>query len=599
MVSFTHSFFFAPTPRHSLANTVFELARKLSVRVTRSTVDKQIRQHPEFPQVRSIADTLASFGIKSRAALLDPQDYSKVQFPMLARCVETDTHGNEFEALVVVGNIADEKVEFFEARQGWKTAPLSKFQNIWDGKALLVAASPQAGEDDYFRKRFLEVTSGLRGLVLTCLLLALVIALLAIGLTSGVAVITWLPMLLIKIFGMGVSFILLAQTIDKDSPIFARSCESKGQVSCADVLSSPAAKLFGWLNMSELGFLYFTGTFIALLLSLCLANQVVNVYLLWLTMAALPYTFFSVYYQKQVIRKWCKLCLYIQLAFWLEFIAGVRFWVTPEFSINSVAILLLGLLLPLTFWTAFKDNIGIKRQMDLLLDTLDRVKRNRSVIEAQLDSENIVELEPLYGDIRIGNSTAVHQAIFVTNLFCPHCKAAHREIKNLMKSAGERFQFHTRLLTPNCPLAVDQNDRLKKMKPYFEQLDKAQQKWFANWYGATEPEWQRYLDSNHSYDILCAHVAATVIQMQIEQGSEAAAKAISSWFNSYDGTINSAEKWLSNQSPRVQLDSQWLENLESINVWALTAGINSVPMVIINGQRFNQGIFNFSDLAYL
>jgi len=85
---------------------------------------------------------------------------------------------------------------------------------------------------------------------------------------------------------------------------------------CNNVLESDAAKLWGVFGWSEIGLGYFTAN---VLLILYLPFTIY--YLAIIHIFTLPYSFWSVWYQKVKARQWCPLCLIVQVLLWSIFIA--------------------------------------------------------------------------------------------------------------------------------------------------------------------------------------------------------------------------------------------------------------------------------------
>ncbi len=126
----------------------------------------------------------------------------------------------------------------------------------------------------------------------------------------------------LKLAGVVITVLLLWYEIDKANPVLKQICGMGSQTNCAAVLGSKQAKLFGGVSWSEIGFFYFAGGFISLLVSG--ANAAYTLQLLaWLNVLALPYTIFSVYYQWRIAKQWCPLCLGVQAVLIAEFVTSV------------------------------------------------------------------------------------------------------------------------------------------------------------------------------------------------------------------------------------------------------------------------------------
>ena len=124
--------------------------------------------------------------------------------------------------------------------------------------------------------------------------------------------------LLLKVVGLYTSYVLVLGSMKV--PYFRRFCPRSRSFDCERVIDSPAGMIFGILHTADLGVLYFGGSLLVLVFSAFSGDFYHQaVYLGIFNLFTLPYTVFSVSYQAFKVRKWCALCLIVQLIFWLEF----------------------------------------------------------------------------------------------------------------------------------------------------------------------------------------------------------------------------------------------------------------------------------------
>ena len=160
-----------------------------------------------------------------------------------------------------------------------------------------------------------------------------------------------IPLVFIKLIGLAASIVLVMGKLEH--PFFFRICPKGEKLSCFAVINSPAAALFGRIHTADLGTLYFFNGLILMVFSAPHPYFFYYVYLLaLLNLATLPYTIFSVTYQALVVKKWCALCLIVQLVFWLEFIFFLKFLRTgfPPFSVEDFYLPLWTFALPTLLW---------------------------------------------------------------------------------------------------------------------------------------------------------------------------------------------------------------------------------------------------------
>jgi uncharacterized membrane protein len=174
-----------------------------------------------------------------------------------------------------------------------------------------------------------------------------------------------IPIILYKTMGLAASiFLVLGELGHK---IFDRVCIHGDHLDCYAVMNSPAAKLMGRIPMADLGVLYFSGGIILIGFSVVNPYFFDQIFLLSiLNLLTLPYTFFSVTYQGFIIKKWCPLCLIVQLTFWLEFFYFFSFLTAgvPRFRVEDFLPLVWSFGLPTLLWLLFRPILKKSIQAD-------------------------------------------------------------------------------------------------------------------------------------------------------------------------------------------------------------------------------------------
>ncbi|TAG61872.1 MAG: peptidase C39 bacteriocin processing, partial [Runella slithyformis] len=350
-----------------------------------------------------------------------------------------------------IRSVSATNIEWLDTQRGWQNEPLEEFYRKWNHVTLLVEPSANSAENDFATKRkedFLEQARKpfvLAGLLICVLLLGLVGA-------SHFSQIPWyfVALLLTKTTGVAVSVLLLMQTLGSDNAILRSICGFDSRTNCNNILSSDAAKLWGWLGWSEIGFVYFAGGLIYLLISLTsplTPSGGTNILSpLWgLGALTLPYTVYSVYYQYFVAKTWCPLCLAVQALFWLEFLIGINWWPSLRFDLSLATVAALGFsfLLPAVLWVFVKKPLQDAAQVWPLRRELQKSKFNPEYVESLFAKQP--QMPPIFEDMRVlqmGNSKAENTLTVVTNPVCGPCIRLHPEIEALLqKNDGLRCQF--------------------------------------------------------------------------------------------------------------------------------------------------------------
>ena len=119
---------------------------------------------------------------------------------------------------------------------------------------------------------------------------------------------------MIDMAGLYLTYLLLQKSLKIHNPTADRVCRVLQEGGCDSVLETKASSFFGIFSWSEVGFAYFSVSLSCLLVfpqwigCLALCN-----------LLCLPFTFWSIWYQKFRARVWCTLCVSVQCSLWLLF----------------------------------------------------------------------------------------------------------------------------------------------------------------------------------------------------------------------------------------------------------------------------------------
>ena len=114
--------------------------------------------------------------------------------------------------------------------------------------------------------------------------------------------------------GLYMSYLLMQKSLNIDSGAADNVCKAIEAGGCDSVLATKASKFFGIFGWSEVGFSYFSVSLLALLIF----PEYIG-YLALCNVCCLPFSFWSVWYQKYRAKAWCTLCLSVQGTLWLLF----------------------------------------------------------------------------------------------------------------------------------------------------------------------------------------------------------------------------------------------------------------------------------------
>lgn len=277
----------------------------LGVPHTNAWSDAQFRGMT-FKSLYGLSHLLTEYKVKNKAIRFsDKQEITRLTPPFLAQT----TAG----AFVIVTGINDkDDVLTYDSRGEIQKVDLPSFLKAWNGIAMLAFPGSSSREPEYGSHRLTEIIASLSKYLLA---LAALIIFAYFFINRGVYrhVSTCLVTAL-DCAGLYFSYMLLQKSLNIHTAASDHVCGVLEQGGCDSIMKTSASKLFGVFSWREVGFGYFGISLITLLLfphmwaPLALCN-----------LCCLPYSFWSIWYQKFKAHHWCTLCLGVQAILWLLF----------------------------------------------------------------------------------------------------------------------------------------------------------------------------------------------------------------------------------------------------------------------------------------
>ncbi|MDL2265068.1 thioredoxin domain-containing protein [Parabacteroides sp. OttesenSCG-928-G21] len=415
--------------RRKPQNTFVGLLDKLHIKYTQSFSNKYFNEHPHKNNLFGFSEMLTGYGIQNAGVRITDKENNifNIETPFIAHT------GGDF---VAVYKIEPDKVHFF--RDGKKISiPVPEFIQTWSGATLLAETTPESGEPDYKEHRKKELADVIQQSILA----------LAVILIAGIAFFTHSlfthpaisPLLVVNLIGVYISYILVLKQMHINSQYADKICSLFSKSDCNNVLESEAAKLWGIFGWSEIGLGYFSANVLILLFLPHLIP-----FLSLLNLFTLPYTFWSVWYQKTKARQWCPLCLMVLCLLWSIFILCCLFGYIrmPALDWNSlwdlaftgslyiIPVVTLNLLLP---------KLSEGNQVEQLRQEINSIKANEELFNTLLTQQPYYEVSESDSHIVFGNPDAQLRISILTNPFCNPCSKMHKRVENLLKETKENI----------------------------------------------------------------------------------------------------------------------------------------------------------------
>jgi len=422
-------------PRTNGPEIALVLISQLNVRISRTTLTKEIEEHPNFPSLLSISDVLSTYGIENIGIKFDINKISTLPTPLVT---QIEGVSNNILFFTVIKEIKKESVILYDPESHrWAEVSHLEFNERCSRIALLIDAEEAVGEPEYNINRKKERKKAMQTYA-KILSVPLIVAISAVSTLMNYGINALLPVLysIVTLVGAGISALLLFYEIDIHNPILQQICSAGKKVNCGNILRSKAASIFG-MSWSSMGFSYFMGLLLLLLSGI--NNQITLYIVSWLNSVAVFYVIFSIYYQWRVAKQWCILCLYVQAVLIIQIlIVNIGNWHQfSNFSIvasQSILPVISSFIIPLVIVSILLPALQKAKESKHNYTELQKLKHNHEVFETLLKKQKHLTENPDGMGILLGNKNATQKLIKVCNPYCGPCARAHKPMEELLEN---------------------------------------------------------------------------------------------------------------------------------------------------------------------
>ncbi|MDE6237663.1 MAG: hypothetical protein K2J23_04305 [Muribaculaceae bacterium] len=258
----------------------------------------------DFDSLYGLSHLLSTYGIENEAyQITDKEEISKLTPPYLAQL----NPGN----FVIVDSFSSDVISYDCAGEQHNIST-SEFKDHWNGIVLLAFPNRDSREPEYGSHFISETINRWSWLGLT---ISGILVLAYFYISRGVYHSVWASIAIVfNCAGLFFSYLLVQKTLGIHTTTGDSVCNVLQKGGCDSILSMKVSKLFGVFSWSVVGFSYFGISLLTLLIfpHLWSALALFNI-------CCLPYTVWSIWYQRFRAHHWCTLCVGVQSTLWLLF----------------------------------------------------------------------------------------------------------------------------------------------------------------------------------------------------------------------------------------------------------------------------------------
>ena len=332
-------------------------------------------------------------------------------------------HLRENKAIVVVG-LYDDYVVSSEGNTE-KKIQIDDLVHKWTGNVLVMEKSDRSIEPNYRVHLFETIAIRVKNIALV---LSIVLFLLMTSYENG-ALKQNLLLLCINIIGMCETLFLIKKQLHIPNKEFDKLCNLLNKKNgCNAALNSSASKILG-IGLGEIGF----GYFCANTLVICIIPALIPS-ILFVNLASLLFTIWSVWYQGVRLKQWCFWCLISIALLWCIFFCGIclydQSWndISLLGLLNVVAIYLIFIFLANSISALFFNRLLVKK----LRYTMNCVKNIENTFDECLKKNYQYDVAKCSSVIQFGKRSSSNILTVIMSPYCFSCAQMNDRINDLL-----------------------------------------------------------------------------------------------------------------------------------------------------------------------
>lgn len=474
------------------SNIFFEKILKLGkVKFNKSNLENLILNDFNRHNFLGIISILKQFNIKTEACKINlKEDVFEIKLPFIA-------HLNGPEEIVIVESVSEGKVYYTNIDGYTLTSNLDDFSYRVTNNLILLDFK-NSYENNYWLNLILE---NLQKFLFFLILILIVF----INLIYNNSIENYLY-LINNLIGLYVSYKLHLIVLNQDQEN-SKICNFSKKTNCLNVINHRLAKLFGIIPYDKIGIIYFLFSLISITFSKVIIN---NEVLLLLFGISSFFPIYSIYFQYFIVKKWCPLCLIIQLNIISNFIIIYINYSIFEIDIfdiliNFVILTLITLIVYLfSIYSLNKSEIlRLQKKVNLFLSDTEVFNL---IDKRNIDYIKIPENMRLY----TGNLDSSEVITLITNPLCQYCSEKYFQIKKVLEY-NENIKLETIYCIPHQPEIMNEVTR-ELINIYLNKGPENYEKKVSEWYLKGKDDFNKWLvqnksknDNSATNDILMTH----------------------------------------------------------------------------------------------
>lgn len=478
------SLLFKSTP----TNVLNAMLSYLHVKHTKLYSNKLFNEHPHKDNLYGISKMLSDYGIENIGTRIEniEENLLDIETPFIAY------KSNDFYA---VSKVTPEKVHYNWRGKEVITEP-EHFVKGWQNIVLLAGINKDSIEPNYkenLKKEIINITEKWILLFIISIIISGIYYHMQLYKNVGITL-----LLFVNLIGIIVGWLLVQKQMNYNSAYTDRLCSLLNIGDCNDILETEAAKLWGIISWSTIGFGYFISNVLLILIESDLLN-----FLAVLNIFTLPYTIWSIWYQKFKAKQWCTLCLSVQFLLWIIFFISLFSNSIQTLNLNAINIIQVGsiYLVPIILINIITKYLSKGNETENVKHELNSIKANEKVFLSLLKEQPKFNAGLSASSIIWGNPNSKLLITVITNPFCNPCAQMHPRIERVLEETKYNLCIQYIFTHFAKHKELENGDRFL-ISTYLQKSFQEAKEIYKNWFSYGRNNWKEYIKNfDHDLDI--------------------------------------------------------------------------------------------------
>lgn len=404
---------------------IFSYTKEQNILINKEDFKYQVETHPDCPSLLAYSDALSFFNIPNKAFKLSFEKIDYLPDSFIAILEREDQQLDLFHITKYGGYyyLYDENNRRIETTK-------KELKSIWHDVVLLAELPEENSAKN--KSKIPDIY------ILTVVLFFVICS--SYFFSQSI----FIPIFgLWSMIGLFLSIEALKTELGIESKVSQTFCNAIPNADCGQVINSTKNKWLQKLKISDVSICFFVSQLLALFIfSVAGLSKAFFNYVLVSLALSIPMTFYSIFFQYKIEKKWCPICLSIIGIVYIELVSLI--FIKPSIYFNLKTVMLFSLIfivvvgLVYILKPVFIERKDLKEKYIKLL----HFSKNYDVFKNTLLKSETQFFEKEY--IVLGNKESVHKISIVTSPLCNFCEDAHYVLDHIFNRFGNDIAISIR-----------------------------------------------------------------------------------------------------------------------------------------------------------